>query len=167
MKKSWFFWLIAAAAGLLVGCVSTPPGAEHGPQGTIAYDVLVEASPPGARIFANGADIGNAPVHLKIFAKKDGRFHDFGAPYYVVQAVPVTTNQFPQARYFLAASAAAHVDHVPKQIYFDMSHPTYPPATPGGVYFYPGYPPPPVYYGPPPYYPPGVRSYYPGYYRYW
>jgi hypothetical protein len=168
MKKNWLLRATMAAVGLLVGCVSTPPGAEHGPQGTIAYEVLVEASSPGARIFANGADIGITPLHLKIFAKKDGRFHDFGAPYYAVQALPITTNQFPQARYFLAASAAAHVDHVPKQIYFDMTHPASPPAAPGSVYVYPGYPPP-GYYGPPLYYGPGVRYYYgPGYYyRYW
>lgn len=167
MKTSWFLGASLAAAGLLTGCVSTPPGAEHGPQGTIAYDVLVEASAPGARIYANGADVGNTPLHLKIFAKKDGRFHDFGAPYYVVHALPITTNQFPQARYFLAANGAARVDHVPQQIYFDMTRPAPAPAAPGPIYVYPGYPPP--YYGPPGYYGPGVRYYYPPgyYYRYW
>jgi len=167
MKTIWLCG-VSAVAGLMVGCVSVPPGVEHGPQGTIAYDVLVEASPPGARIFANGADVGNTPVHLKIFAKKDGRFHDFGAPYYVVQALPITTNQFPQARYFLAASAAAHVDHVPKEINFDMSRPAQAPAAPAPGFVYPGYPPP-IYYGPPPgYYGFGVRYYYPpGYYRHW
>jgi hypothetical protein len=168
MKKNWILWTIGAAAALMMGCVPTPPGTEHGPQGTIAYEVWVEASEPGARIFANGADIGNTPVRVKIFAKKDGRFHDFGAPYYVVAALPIRTNQFPQARYFLAANGAAHVDHVPKQIFFDMTRPASPPAAPGGVYVYPGYPPP-VYYGPPMYYGPGVRYYYPPgyYYRYW
>jgi hypothetical protein len=168
MKTTWLLGPTTVAVGLMVGCVSEPPGAEHGPQGTIAYDVLVEASPPGARIFANGADIGNTPVHLKIFAKKDGRFHDFGAPYYVVQALPLATNQFAQARYFLAANGASRVDHVPQRIDFDMSRPPPPPVRPTRIYVYPGYPPPPLYYGPPVYYGPGVRFYYgPGYYRYW
>src|SRR5947207_13636224 len=169
MKSVCFFASAAVALGLLAGCVSEPPGAGHGPQGTIAYNVLVEASPPGARIFANGADIGNTPVQLKIFAKKDGRFHDFGAPYYVVQAMPLTTNQFAQARFFLAAREASRVDHVPSQIYFDMNQPSPPPPTPHRVYAYPGYPPPgyygpPMYYGPPGYFGPYGPVYY---YRRW
>src|SRR5207253_1714279 len=75
------------AAGLLIaiflaGCQTIPPGAERGPHGTIAYDVLVEASAPGARIQANGQDVGATPVHLKIFGDPDGTFHDVGyAPY--------------------------------------------------------------------------------------
>src|SRR5438477_9378915 len=89
-----------AAFLLLAGCDTIPPGAERGPHGTMAYDVLVEASPPGARIEANGQDIGNTPVHLKIFGDPDGTFHDFGSPFYVVKALPLTTNQFPQTRYF-------------------------------------------------------------------
>jgi len=54
------FILIAAglaAVGLLAGCETIPPGVERGPHGTMAYDVLIEASEPGARIEANGQDI--------------------------------------------------------------------------------------------------------------
>src|SRR6267378_1336761 len=88
-------------AALLVGCgTPIPPGAERGPDGTMAYDVLVEASPPGARIEANGQNLGNTPVHLKIFGDPDGTFHDFGSYYYVIRALPLTTNQFPQVRMF-------------------------------------------------------------------
>src|SRR5690242_1022980 len=87
-----------ALVALLVGCASPPPGVELGPHGTIAYDVLVEASEPGARIDVNQDYVGNTPLHLKIFGDKDGTFHDFGSYFYVVQAFPLVTNQFVQTR---------------------------------------------------------------------
>src|SRR5512133_18296 len=79
----------AVAALLMAGCETVPPGVERGPNGTIAYDVLVEASPPGAHIEANGQVVGDAPIHLKIFGDKDGTFHDFGSYYYIVRGLPV------------------------------------------------------------------------------
>src|ERR1051325_2175280 len=88
------------AAVYLAGCETIPPGAERGPHGTMAYDILVDASAPGARIEANGQDAGNTPVHLKIFGDPDGTFHDFGFPYYVIRALPLATNQFEQVRFF-------------------------------------------------------------------
>src|SRR5437773_12416646 len=91
---------LAAAVVLLAGCETIPPGAERGPHGTMAYDVLIEASEPGARIEANGEFIGNAPVHLKIFGDPDGTFHDFGSYFYVVRAFPLVTNQYVQTRAF-------------------------------------------------------------------
>src|SRR5712671_5328964 len=83
-----------AVAAFLTGCETIPPGAERGPHGTMAYDVLVEANEPGVRIEANGEYIGNTPVHLKIFGDPDGTFHDFGSYFYIVRALPLTTNQF-------------------------------------------------------------------------
>src|SRR5207244_6742891 len=100
MRTNLIFTGGLAVAALLTGCETIPPGAERGPHNTMAYDVLVDASPPGARIEANGQDIGNTPVHLKIFGDPDGTFHDFGSPFYVVKASPLATNQFPQPRYF-------------------------------------------------------------------
>src|SRR5713101_2505722 len=100
MKRKWILVAGLAVAGRFAGCASLPPGAEPGPHGTMAYDVLVEASDPGARIEANGAIVGNTPLHLKIFGDPDGTFHDFGSYYYVVRALPLTTNQFPQIRMF-------------------------------------------------------------------
>ena len=158
MKTIRFVGLMAAlTATLLIGCVSTPPGVEHGPQGTIPYEVLIDATPPGARIVANGADIGLTPVRLKIYGDKDGTFHDFGSYYYVVQAMPLTTNQFPQARYFHTGRWFSPEDRIPQRIDFNMDQPAMPLGPP---YAYPYYPPP-VYYGPPPYY------YGPGYYHRW
>src|SRR5436309_12504375 len=100
MNRALIYAAGIVAAGLLAGCQTIPPGAERGPHGTMAYDVLIEASEPGARIEANGANIGNAPVHLKIFGDPDGTFHDFGSYFYIVRAFPLTTNQYVQTRVF-------------------------------------------------------------------
>lgn len=155
----------AAAVLLLAGCETVPEGVEKGPNGTIAYDVLIEASQPGAQIEANGKVVGNAPLHLKIYGDKDGTFHDFGSYYYIIRALPVTTNQFVQTQVFRTGHLMTPEDRIPPQIYFDMNTPQ-PAAPPGVVYAYPYYGPP-VYYYPPAYYGPRVRFYYgPGYYHY-
>src|ERR1051325_9783437 len=100
MKVRWIVPAGLAAVGWLTGCQTFPPGAERGPHGTMAYDVLVEASEPGARIEANGEFVGNTPIHLKIFGDTDGTFHDFGSDFYVVRAFPLATNQYAQTRLF-------------------------------------------------------------------
>ena len=158
MKRGLSFAAGLAVTILLVGCETIPPGAERGPHGTIAYDVLVEASAPGARIEANGQDVGNTPVHIKIFGDPDGTFHDFGSPYYGVKALPLTTNQFEQVRFFGTGQWFGPEDQIPKQIYFDMNQrpQSYAPYGPP-VYVYPYYGPP-AFYGPP-YWGPGVRVY--------
>src|SRR5579871_2432535 len=145
------------AAIILVGCgTPIPPGAERGPHNTMAYDVLVDASPPGAQIVANG----QTPVHIKIFGDPDGTFHDFGSYFYEVRALPIATNQFPQVHLFRTGHLLTPEDRVPSKILFDMTQPTpaYPPnAGPGYApppYYYP-YPYPYPYYGP--YWGPGVR----------
>src|SRR5215468_8800280 len=154
-----------AGAGLLAGCVSLPPGAEPGPDGTMAYDVLIESTEPGARIEANGQYIGNTPVHLKIFGDPDGTFHDFGSYQYIIAAAPLVTNQFPQVRVYGTGHLFTPEDRIPQRVYFDMNVPSQSPA-PYTAAPAPGYPspPPPYYYGPPAYYGPGVyvapRPYY-------
>lgn len=155
MKTNLILTAVLAAVGLGTGCATLPPGAEPGPHGTMAYDVLVESSPPGARIEANGEPVGEAPVHIKIFGDTDGTFHDFGSYYYVVRAFPLTTNQFPQVRAFRTGRDFSPEDRIPNKIYFDMNQPApaYPPLE--GPTAYPGYYGPPVYYGPPYYYGPG------------
>ena len=150
MKNNLILAAIATAAGLLAGCETVPPpGTERGPHGTIAYDVLVEASEPGARIETNGEPLGNTPLHLKIFGDKDGTFHDFGSEFYVIRALPLATNQFAQTRWFGTGRHFGPEDHIPQNIYFDMNQnpPAYPPGGPP-VYGYPGYGPPAYYYGP-------------------
>lgn len=155
-----------AAMGLLAGCDTIPPGAERGPNGTMAYNVHIDANEPGVRIEANGQVIGTTPLTLKIFGDPDGTFHDFGSYFYVIQALPVKTNQFVQTRTYRTGHMLTPEDYVPREIYFDMTQP--PAATPP-----PGYPPP-AYYPAPYYYyggPPvwvGPRIYIgPGYYHHW
>ena len=159
MKRYVFLAGGLAAAAFLTGCQSVPPGAERGPSGTMAYYVLLEASEPGARIEANGEYVGNSPLRLKIFGDPDGTFHDFGSEYYVIRALPLTTNQFPQARIFGTGHMFGPEDRIPQRIFFDMNQNTAnyaaPPGAPG--YVYPG--PPYYYYGPPYYYGPSFRFY--------
>src|SRR5947207_14133309 len=100
MKRNCILVGCLAAARLLAGCETVPPGAERGPHGTMAYDVLIEASEPGARIEANGEYVGNTPLHLKIFGDSDGTFHDFGSESYIIRALPVVTNPLPTVRVF-------------------------------------------------------------------
>lgn len=160
-----------AVAVFLAGCDTIPPGAERGPDGTMAYDVPIEASSPGARIEANGEVVGNSPLHLKIFGDPDGTFHDFGSYYYVIRALPMTTNQFVQTRVYRTGHLLTPEDHIPQHIDFEMNQ-----RQP--EYGYPGYLPPAYYYGPPPfyyygppyyYYGPGFRFYFgpPGHHRRW
>jgi hypothetical protein len=110
----------------------------------MAYNVVIEASDPGATIMANGQDIGKTPVTLKIFGNPNGRFHDFGSYFYVIQALPVATNQFAQSRVFRTGHMFSSEDMIPREIHFDMSKPA-PVET--QVYGGPGYPPPGYYYG--------------------
>ncbi len=172
MKTGLLLVIGLAGIGLFAGCDTVPPGVERGPHNTMAYDVLVDSSPPGARIEANGQIIGSAPLHLKIFGDTDGTFHDFGSYYYIVRALPGSTNQFVQTRVFRTGRMFTPEDHIPQRIDFDMNQPNpYPYGAPG--YPYPAYPPPPyygppVYYGAPGYYGPGVQFYFgPRYYRHW
>jgi len=142
----------AAAVLLLAGCQTLPPGAERGPNGTMAYDVLIEASEPGARIEAEGNFVANTPTHLKIFGDPDGTFHDFGSEYYAIRALPLTTNQFAQVRMFGTGRWFGPEDRIPQRIYFDMNQPSYEPGPGGPVYGYPAPAPYYYYYGAPYYY---------------
>lgn len=154
MKAKWTFGGMLAAFLCGTGCqtVPVPPDVERGPHGTIGYDVLIEASEPGAKIEANGEIVGETPLHLKIFGDKDGTFHDFGSDFYVIRALPLTTNQFAQMRMFGTGRWFGPEDRIPQQIQFDMNQkaPQYPPGA--LVYPYPGpyyyHYPPPYYYGP-------------------
>ena len=138
----------------------------------MAYVVPIETSSP-ARIEVNNQDMGEAPLNIKIFGDPDGTFHDFGSYYYVVRALPASTNsnQFAQTMVFRTGHLMTPEDRIPTKIYFDMSRPapSYPPPPPAGYYGPPPYPYP-YYYGAP-YYGPGVQFYFgpgPGYYhRHW
>ncbi len=138
---------VVAAASITTGCVTYPPGAERGPRGTMAYMVPVEASEQGVVIYADGKKAGTAPLTLKIFGDRDGTFHNFGSYQFVVQAVPLKTNQFVQTRVFRSGRVFRSDDRIPDRIHFDMSQPPLPEEL-----YVPSYPPPAYYYGPPAYY---------------
>jgi hypothetical protein len=131
----------------------------------MAYDVLVEASEPGAKIEANGQIVGDTPLRLKIFGDPDGTFHDFGSDYYVVRALPLTTNQYAQMQMFGTGRWFGPEDRVPERIVFDMNQK--PPERPPGMLVYPY--PYPYYYRPYPYYYGGPFFYYgrPYYYHHY
>lgn len=160
MNRLILFSGAVAVVGLLAGCQTLPPGAERGPDGTMAYNVAIESSEPGVRIEANNQYIGTTPLTLKIFGDTDGTFHDFGSPEYIVQALPLSTNQFTQTAVFRTGHLFEGEDRIPTRIFFDMNQPPRPQPN-----YAPGYPPPYYggYYGPGPYYyGPGIRFYFGG-----
>lgn len=115
-----------------MGC-ATPKGPqpEKGPDGTIAYNVEVESSEPGARIEANSEYIGKTPCVLKIFGDKDGTFHNFGSYHYTVTAFPVRAGQVPQTKDFRTGKWFTSEDKIPRKLYFDFGAvPETPQATP-------------------------------------
>ena len=151
MKMKWISATALASLSVLTACHTLPPGAEPGPNGTMAYYVKIDATEPGTRINANGQDIGTVPLTLKIYGDKDGTFHDFGSYYYVIQAFPPSTNLFVQTKVYRTGHLFSPEDMVPHEIHFDMSQPS-PVETPtysrrGNPYYYgPYYGGP--YYGP-------------------
>ncbi len=97
---------------------------ERGPAGTIAYHVQIESSEPGVRIEVNNDYIGDAPLMLKIFGDKDGTFHNFGSPEYVIRALPVKPGQYIQTKVFRTGGWFSPEDMIPRRIFFDMRQPT-------------------------------------------
>jgi hypothetical protein len=109
---------------LLSGCATPdPPGTEYGPQGTIAYQVPVDASEPGATIEVNYKIEGKAPLTIKIFGDRDGTFHNFGHDEFTVRAYPPTTNHYPQTKIFKTGTMGVKDDQIPQKIYFDFGAP--------------------------------------------
>ena len=124
MKEIIPIMALAAATTLFAGCASTPPGTERGPDGTIAYQVQVESSDPGARIEVNNDYIGKTPLTFKVWGDKDGTFHNFGSQDYIVRAYPENTNQFVQTKIFRTGGWFSAEDKIPGRIYFDMNQKT-------------------------------------------
>src|SRR5690349_17158977 len=88
---------------LLTAC-ATDHNVEHGRDGTIAYNVQIESSDPGARVEANGDYVGKTPMTLKIFGDKDGTFF------------PVRTNQFVQTKVFRTGGWFSQEDRVASRL---------------------------------------------------
>lgn len=121
MKKTVLWAAPTCLALFLAACASAPPGAEHGPQGTIAYVVQLESSEPGARVEVNNDYVGKTPMTLKIWGDKDGTFHNFGSQEYIIRCFPVNTNQFVQTKAFRTGGWFSQEDRIPSRLYFDLN----------------------------------------------
>lgn len=110
----------------VTGCASSNTPArtaqkpERGPQGTIAYLVEVDSNEPGTRIEVNGDTVGKTPCTIKIFGDKDGTFHNFGSPDFVITAYPPRSNLRPQTKDFRTGGWFSPEDKIPQKIYFDF-----------------------------------------------
>ena len=106
---------------IVSGCATPdPPGTEHGPQGTIAYNVPVESSEPGAKIEVNYQFVGATPTTIKIFGDRDGTFHNFGSDEFIVRAYPPRASQYPQTKVFKTGAFGIQDDKIPQKIFFDF-----------------------------------------------
>jgi hypothetical protein len=117
--------LLAALSACSTPNNSGGPAPEKGPQGTIAYQVPVDASEPGTKIEVNYQPLGIAPLTVKIFGDRDGTFHNFGSDEFVVRAYPLRTNEFPQTKIFKTGAFSIKDDKIPDKIFFQFA----PPAT--------------------------------------
>jgi hypothetical protein len=115
--------VLLAIAGCSTTDSASPGTVERGRDGTIAYQVLVESSEPGARIEVNQEYVGDTPLTLTIYGDKDGTFHNFGSPEYVIRALPSKPGQSAQAKVFRTGKWFAPEDMIPKRIFFDVNDP--------------------------------------------
>ena len=121
MKRTSTLALAIICATAIVGCSTTGAGkAERGREGTIAYQVQIESSEPGARVEANGDYVGKTPMTLKIFGDKDGTFHNFGTDDYVIRVHPVRRGQHRQTRVFRTGRWFSQEDKIPNRLFFDL-----------------------------------------------
>ena len=84
----------------------------------------VQASREGISVETNNVFAGKAPLTVKVFGDKGGTFHNFGAPQYVVRAVPAMTNAFVPTQRFKTGTKSTPGDKIPGVIFFDMDRPT-------------------------------------------
>jgi len=111
----------ALLAIIVSGCASPDaPGTERGPQGTIAYNVPVDSSEPGAKIEVNYQFVGGTPTTIKIFGDRDGTFHNFGSDEFIVRAYPPRASQYPQTKIFKTGAFSIRDDKIPQKIFFDF-----------------------------------------------
>ena len=113
----------AALAAVLLSCSSTPK-ADKGPESTKAFYVQVQASREGVSIETNNVFAGKAPFVLRLMGDQDGTFHNFGAPEYVVRAVPETTNAYIPTQVFKTGDKSSPGDRIPGLIFLDMNNPS-------------------------------------------
>ncbi len=111
--------VLLAGVMVMTGCAVT--GVDTAGKGTIPFFVEIESSDAGARVEANGENVGKTPMTLKIYGDKDGTFHNFGSQSYVIEVFPVRTNQFVQSKVFRTGGMFSEEDKIPKRLYFDLN----------------------------------------------
>jgi len=124
MRPSLLLSALPALIGLAAGCGTTRPDSESGPDHTSAYYIRVESSVPDVTIETNDVAAGKTPLTLKVFGDSPGTFHNFGSSQYSLRAVPLSTNQFAQARSFRTGKGSHRGERIPGLIFFDMSQPS-------------------------------------------
>jgi hypothetical protein len=117
-----------AVALFATGCLSEmDPNSGRGPDGTVPYRVLVEASDPGARIEVNGKAVATTPAEIIVWGDPDGTFHNFGSSDYVIRVQPVREGQTAQIKVFRTGTILELDDRIPQRLFFDLNLPA-----PGG-----------------------------------
>jgi len=115
--------LALGVAAVVSGCFSPDaagPAVERGSDGSIAYQVPVDSSEPGAKVEVNSKAVGVTPLTIKIFGDRDGTFHNFGSDEFVVRGYPSRPEQFPQTKIFKTGAFGIRDDKIPEKIYFDF-----------------------------------------------
>ncbi len=104
-----------------LGCVTDSPNKPaKGPDGTIAYEVAIEASETGARIEVNDDFVGHTPFLLTVHGDADGTFHNFGSKDFLIRVFPPGTNGFTQTKVFRTGGWFSEEDRIPKRLFFDL-----------------------------------------------
>jgi hypothetical protein len=115
MKRLLSLVILACLAS---GCASGP---KQPKDGHVPYQVSIETSEPGARIEIDNEDVGKSPVTVTVMGDRDGTFHSFGRPDWVVKAYPLRSGQQVQVKTFhTGAWFWVPEDRIPSKIYFDM-----------------------------------------------
>jgi hypothetical protein len=115
-------FLCASVLLFFAGC-ATPRNKvvrERGPDNTVAYNVPVDASEPGARIQVNGEFVGSTPMTLKIWGDRDGTFHNFGSYDFIVRAYPPGKDRRSVTKVFHTGALMAQEDRIPEKIHFQF-----------------------------------------------
>ena len=110
--------------GMLLAACSSTSHTEKQPHGTKLFFIQIQASQEGISVQTNNVFAGKTPLTLVVLASKEGTFHNFGAPQYVIQAVPALTNGIWPTQAFRTGSGSTPGDRIPGTIFFDMEHPS-------------------------------------------
>jgi hypothetical protein len=64
-----------------------------------------------------------APLSLKLFCDVPGTFHNFGSSEFMLQALPLGTNQFLQTKVFKTGKHSNPGERIPGLVFFNRNQP--------------------------------------------